>query len=160
MAKKAAAPDPNERLGARKEIELPAVTPEQARRDIARLMTSPEFAAARAMQATEGIQGYGAQLDTAELLKYLRVQAEITSDGDLAQVEKMLLCQATALQSLFARLVERGMHADLLLRIPRKLDGRSMANWTPVPRQSGQSERSDAGGESVYSWMDSSVNVG
>jgi hypothetical protein len=46
------------------------------------------------------------------------------------------------------------------LRIPRKLDGRSMANWTPVPRQSGQSERSDAGVESVYSWMGSSVNVG
>jgi hypothetical protein len=46
------------------------------------------------------------------------------------------------------------------VRIPRKLDSHSMANWTPVPRQSGQSERSDAGVESVYSWMGSSVNGG
>jgi hypothetical protein len=46
------------------------------------------------------------------------------------------------------------------MRIPRKLDSHSMANWTPVPRQSGQSERSDAGVESVYSWMGSSVNGG
>ena len=52
------------------------------------------------------------------------------------------------------------IHTICRVRIPRKLDGRSMANWTPVPRQSGQSERSDAGVESVYSWMGSSVNVG
>ena len=111
MAKAKQQPD---RLGARKELMIDAVEPEQARRDIARLLTSPPFAAARAIQAVEGIQGYGAQLDTAELLKFLRVQAEIVNDGDLAQVETMLLNQATALQSLFARLVERGMGAELL----------------------------------------------
>ncbi len=114
MAKKTAKPDRNDRLGARKELTIDAVEPEQARRDIARLLTSPPFAAARAIQAVEGIQGYGAQLDTAELLKFLRVQAEIVNDGNLAQVETMLLNQATALQSLFARLLERGMNSDLL----------------------------------------------
>jgi hypothetical protein len=31
------------------------------------------------------------------------------------------------------------------VRIPRNLDTRSSASWTPVPRQPGQSERSDAG---------------
>ena len=114
MAKKTAKLAPNDRLGARKELTIDAVEPEQARRDIARLLTSPPFAAARAIQAVEGIQGYGAQLDTAELLKFLRVQAEIVNDGDMAQVETMLLNQATALQSLFARLLERGMNSDLL----------------------------------------------
>jgi hypothetical protein len=29
--------------------------------------------------------------------------------------------------------------------IPRKLDTDSTANWTPIPREPGQSERSDAG---------------
>ena len=32
------------------------------------------------------------------------------------------------------------------LGIPPKLDSRSTANWTPVPGQTGQSERSDARG--------------
>ena len=39
-----------------------------------------------------------------------------------------------------------------ILRIPRKLDGRSMANWTPVPRQSGQLERRDARGRNYLLW--------
>ncbi len=34
---------------------------------------------------------------------------------------------------------------DRRVCIPRKLDTDSTANWTPIPRQSGQSERSDAG---------------
>ena len=33
----------------------------------------------------------------------------------------------------------------LLVRIPRKLDSDSRAIWTGIPRESGQSERSDAG---------------
>ena len=32
-----------------------------------------------------------------------------------------------------------------MLCIPRKLDSRSTANWTRIPREPGQSERSDAG---------------
>ena len=114
MAKKAAAPAPND-IGARKEMTISAETAEQARRNVALLMTNPLFAAARAIQVTEGTQqGYGALLDTEELLKVLRVQAEMVNDGNLGRVEWMLLSQATALQSLFSRLVERGMKADLL----------------------------------------------
>ena len=114
MAKKAAAPASND-IGARKNLTIAAETAEQARRNVALLMTNPLFAAARAIQVTEGTQqGYGALLDTDELLKVLRVQAEMVNDGNLARVEWMLLSQATALQSLFSRLVERGMTADLL----------------------------------------------
>ena len=114
MAKKAAAPGSNERLAARKELTLKVTSPEQARREIARLMTAPEFAAMRAIQATEGAQGYGAKLDTPELLNCLRATAAKVSDGDLAPVESMLLNQAVALQSLFARLLECGMKTDML----------------------------------------------
>jgi len=39
----------------------------------------------------------------------LRDQAASVKEGNLAQAEAMLMNQATALQTLFARLVERGM---------------------------------------------------
>ncbi|MFZ1641471.1 MAG: hypothetical protein WAV07_08550 [Candidatus Contendobacter sp.] len=56
--------------------------------------------------------GYGAKLDTLALVRCLRSQAAAVKTGDLAHVEAMLMNQATALQSLFARLVERGMSTD------------------------------------------------
>ncbi len=94
MAKpKAAAPDPNN-IGARKEMTIAAATPEQARRDIARLMTAPEFEAARVIQAVEGKGGYGAQLDTPELVGCLRALTDKAKSGDLGQVEAMLFNQA------------------------------------------------------------------
>ena len=37
------------------------------------------------------------------------------------------------------------------LRIPLKLDTDSTANWTLIPRETGQSERSDAGLKGFYS---------
>ena len=54
------------------------------------------------------------------------------------------------------------------MRIPRKLDSRSTANWTPVPPQTGHlfqaklDSRSEAtrGGDAVYAVMGSSVNLG
>ncbi len=113
MAKKAAAPDPNN-IGAREEMTISAPTPEQALREVARLMTAPEFAAARVIRAAEGTGGYGGQLDTPELVGCLRALAGNVNGGDLGQAEAMLFNQAAALQSLFSRLVERGMKADLL----------------------------------------------
>ena len=113
MAKKAATPDPND-IGARKEMTLSVATPEQARRDVARLMTAPEYEATRVIQAVERTGGYGGQLDTPELVGCLRALTDKVKSGDLGQAEAMLFNQATALQSLFSRLVERGMKADLL----------------------------------------------
>ena len=46
------------------------------------------------------------------LMAQLREQAAVVNDGDLTQVEAMLMNHATALQSLFARLAERGMGCD------------------------------------------------
>lgn len=113
MAKKAAAPGPND-IKAREEMTISAPTPEQALREVARLMTAPEFAAARVIRAAERTSGYGGQLDTPELVGCLRALAGNVNGGDLGQAEAMLFNQATALQSLFSRLVERGMKADLL----------------------------------------------
>jgi hypothetical protein len=48
------------------------------------------------------------------LIRTLRDQGRAVNGGNLAQAEGMLINQAVALQSLFARLVERGMAADLL----------------------------------------------
>ena len=42
----------------------------------------------------------------------LRRQAEAANRGDLKNAEAMLMNQATALQSLFARLAERAMGCD------------------------------------------------
>lgn len=114
MAKKAATRDPND-IGARKDMTIAAATPEQARRDIARLMTAPEFEAARVIQAVEGKGGYGAQLDTPELVGCLRALTDKAKSGDLGQVEAMLFNQAVALQSLFSKFTERGMNADLMV---------------------------------------------
>ena len=113
MTKKAAAPGPND-IKAREEMTISAPTPEQALREVARLITAPEFAAARVIRAAERTGGYGGQLDTPELVGCLRALASNVNGGDLRQVETMLFDQAVALQSLFSRLVERGMKADLL----------------------------------------------
>jgi len=55
----------------------------------------------------------GDRLDLPLLADTLREQAKAANHGDLAQAEAMLINQAVALQNLFARLVERGMDADL-----------------------------------------------
>lgn len=78
-----------------------------------KLATSPELAAYRAINATETKSGYGEHIDVPTLLEQLRDQAAAANRGDLSQAEAMLMNQATALQSLFARLAERGMSCDL-----------------------------------------------
>lgn len=48
------------------------------------------------------------------MLAALRAQGAAINAGDMNQVEAMLVNQATALQSLFARLIERGVAQDSL----------------------------------------------
>lgn len=101
-------------IKARKTFTIIATTPEGARRDVARLMASPEAAAARAIAATEGARGMGEDLDVPELVDCLREQAAAMNGGNMAHLEAMLANQATTLQSLFARTIERGMASDML----------------------------------------------
>ncbi len=99
---------------ARKELTLSAPDAESGRREYAKLMSSSELASARVMIATEGLQGLGADLDTPALVEHLREQATVIQSGDTALIESMLMNQAVSLQSLFVKLIERGMRSELM----------------------------------------------
>ena len=92
-------------------ITLDAATPEANFQAFARMATSSSFAAMRVLCTTEQ-ENVAKKLDLPILMQTLRDQAQAVHGGDLAQAEAMLMNQATALQSLFARLVERGMVQD------------------------------------------------
>ena len=111
VQKNPATPDVKE---ARKNVDLTFTSLEDSRTKIAQLVASPALAASRAIQAVEGKGGFGKYLDTPELIKCLRDQAAAVNGGDLALTEAMLMNQATTLQNLFSRLVERGMGCDAI----------------------------------------------
>ena len=85
------------------------------------LMTSPEMAALRVVRAVEGDKGFGADLDLPSLIDRLRTQASAVNSGEMQQVEAMLMNQATALQSLFAKLIERGMSCTVVQQLDMNL---------------------------------------
>ena len=75
----------------------------------AELATSPELAACRVISGAENKTAVGDRIDVPTLMGQLRAQGMEACRGDLSRVEAMLMNQATALQSLFSRLAERGM---------------------------------------------------
>jgi hypothetical protein len=85
---------------------------EEIGRAVATVATAAETAAARVIQAAENGGSLNNHLDVPALAATLRDQAAAVRGGSLAQAETILINQATALQSLFARLVERGMGSD------------------------------------------------
>ena len=101
---------------ARKNYAVDAVTPEEGAAKIATLTASPGLAASRVIGAVEiyGAPSAAALLDIPSLVKVLDDQAAAVNNGDLALCESMLINQAVALQSLFARLIERGTHQSLM----------------------------------------------
>jgi hypothetical protein len=82
---------------------------EEISRAYAKQHTGGAFAALRVILAADKSAGYERDMDLPGLMATLREQAETVNAGNLAQAEAMLMNQATALQSLFARLAERGM---------------------------------------------------
>lgn len=83
-------------------------------RKFAQIYTSPELAAHRVLNATDKKVGLGESADVPTLIDQLREQAKVVNTGDLTQVEAMLVGQATALQTLFARLTERAFSAEYM----------------------------------------------
>ncbi|TBR14271.1 MAG: hypothetical protein EPO43_08030 [Rugosibacter sp.] len=75
----------------------------------AELATAPELAAMRVIRSAERKTGIDDIIDVPALMDELRWQGEAAHKGDLSKAEAMLMNQATALQSLFARLTERAM---------------------------------------------------
>lgn len=85
---------------------------EECARKYGALIISPELAAYRVINGAEQKSGIGKDIDVPALMEQLRDSAVAVNRGDLAQAEAMLMNQATALQSLFARLAERAMTHD------------------------------------------------
>lgn len=79
----------------------------------AALLCGPEFAALRVIRSVDE-KNYGQLLDVPAVVTHLRLQASVVQGGDMAGTEAMLMNQATALQSLFARLIERGMDQTIM----------------------------------------------
>ena len=106
---------------ARKTVELTLradQTKEDQAREYARMMVSPELAAYRVLSSADSkgsmVKMWGG-IDVPSLTDVLRDQAAAVNRGELNHVEAMLMNQATALQSLFARLAERGMSCDTIV---------------------------------------------
>lgn len=81
---------------------------EETGKNLARLITSPAMAALRVVNAVEG-NSISTKVDVPTLIEVLREQGKTVKQGDLSRAETMLICQATALQAIFARLAERAM---------------------------------------------------
>ena len=93
-------------------IEGSGLSHEAIGRAVATVATGSETAAARVIQAAERATSLDGHLDVEALAATLRDQAAAVQGGRLGQAESILINQATALQSLFARLVERGMGSE------------------------------------------------
>lgn len=89
-------------------------TPDQAGERVGAQLAAPELAACRVIAAAEGNTALGELIDTPGMLAALRAQGTAINAGDMSRVEAMLVNQAAALQSLFARLIERGVAQDSL----------------------------------------------
>ena len=90
------------------EMENPKLANSEVGRRCASLITSPETVAYRVLMASERAEHIEAST-IVEAIAVLNEQSEAVHKGDLSRAESMLMAQATALQSIFARLVEKGM---------------------------------------------------
>ena len=99
----------------RKNVEcLVGETETETRRNMSALICGSELAAYRVINAVDGQNECAKEWDVPILMQYLRDQASAVQGGNMSHAEAMLTNQATALQSLFARLVERGMSQNIL----------------------------------------------
>lgn len=89
-------------------MENPLLADSEGGRRCASLITSPETVAYRVLMASERAEHIQAST-IVEAIAVLNEQSEAVHKGDLSRAESMLMAQATALQSIFARLVEKGM---------------------------------------------------
>ncbi|MBP8141749.1 MAG: hypothetical protein KAY02_07410 [Acidovorax sp.] len=104
---------PSQRLNRKTVPCIDGATPEETALNFANLMISPEMASFRVITNRERRE-LMEQLDTPALIEALRQQTKTVHKGDLRAAEAMLMNQATALQSLFVKLAETGLQADLL----------------------------------------------
>ena len=105
---------------------------DQTGRDYANLITSPEFASYRIIEASENKQ-IADDIDIPGLLTALRNQAEAINRNDMSQLEGMLTNQAVSLQGLFVRMIEKAFqqkhppHFEVLMKLALKAQSQSRA---------------------------------
>jgi len=100
---------------ARKQVHCDAdkTDPNVTAKNYATLVISPELAAYRVIAGAE----HASMTDTVDvptLVQTLREQGAAANRNDLSQAEAMLMNQATALQTLFARMAERATGAEYM----------------------------------------------
>jgi len=100
---------------ARKTVHCDAseTDPKVTAKNYANLVISPELAAYRVIAGAE----HPSMTDTVDvptLVQTLKEQGAAANRNDLSQAEAMLMNQATALQSLFARMAERATGAEYM----------------------------------------------
>lgn len=83
-------------------------------KNAAAVICGPDLAAYRVISAAGGLGAFAQEWDVPTLMAHLRDQAGAVQGGNLSDAEAMLMNQATALQSIFARLVERGMGQTIM----------------------------------------------
>ena len=89
-------------------ITLRGAHPDDYGKQASAQVVAPEMSALRVIIAGEtGL--FGKEIDVPGMLVHLREQAAAINSGDMKQAEAMLINQATALQSLFAKLMEKSM---------------------------------------------------
>ncbi|MHB8988351.1 MAG: hypothetical protein ACYC6S_06170 [Desulfobulbia bacterium] len=100
----------------RKSVEcFEGETEAETRQKVAKLVCGPAFAAFRVINAVDGKETFFKdQVDIPTLMNHLRDQSGAVQSGNMSQAEAMLINQATALQSLFVRLIERGMSQNTM----------------------------------------------
>ncbi|MBK7025403.1 MAG: hypothetical protein IPH41_18650 [Sulfuritalea sp.] len=84
---------------------------EEQGRAYAKLVTAPDVCGYRVILASSP-KGLAEEIDAPTFLATLREQAAAVQEGDMSHAEAMLITQATALQSLFVRLAERGLSQE------------------------------------------------
>lgn len=84
---------------------------EEQGRAYAKLLTAPDVCGYRVIVASSP-KGLVEEIDAPTFLATLREQAAAVQGGNMSHAEAMLITQATALQSLFVRLAERGLSQE------------------------------------------------
>ena len=79
---------------------------------VAAQILAPEAAAYRVIRAAEGNGIFSEMIDTVGVLDHMRAVQAAVNGGDLSAAEAMLIAQATSLQSLSVRLLEKATMQD------------------------------------------------
>lgn len=106
-------------------------TPDTFGTRMAGLILDPAVSTLRVVSSTEGDQGVGEFIHADGFKAKLTADVEKIKDGDLGQIEEMLINQAISLQSVYTRMIEKAMNQsqipaiDLFMRFGLRAQNQS-----------------------------------